>query len=209
MSEQVMQQNTNKLLYAYWNEVRKDRMAPERIEIEPSSISSLLAEMFIIDCSVTSRHRFRLAGTKICDQLGRELRGVDLRSFWNKQDREALDGLLQCIVMDGAVGVVSFDVIADSERWARFEMTLMPLTHSSRSVNRILGAISAIDPPYWLGTASIQDHRLHQLDLIFPGGQPHFLQDRAALSVFAQQGDFTIVGDHERKFRVFEGGRSS
>jgi len=211
MSEQIMRLRTSRCLFDYWNGVRGGRLAPQRFEIEPSSISELLPETFILDCDNVSSYRFRLAGTRICEQLGREFRGANLLDFWSADDREALDSLLNGIISDGSVGVVSFEAVADEERSARFEMTLMPLIHSSRSVNRMLGSITAVEPPYWLGSVPIHHQFINQVDVVFPGGQPYFLQDEdiAEAPVFAHGGGYTVAGDSRRKFRVFEGGRSS
>ena len=208
MSVQVMLQRTNEQLFSYWDAIRGDRIAPNRFEIEPSDIAGLLAEAFIIDCSGASTYRFRLAGTQICEQIGRELRGEELLDLWQGEDREAMAGLLHGVVQDGSVGIARFAAIADQERSAQFELTLMPLIHSSQTINRILGAISAIEPPYWLGSVAIESFQLDQIDIVFPGGKPHFLSDLPASSVFTHEGNYTIAGDNVRRFKVFEGGRS-
>ena len=36
-------------LYSYWNEVRAGRLAPQRLEIEPSRIAGVLAETFMLE----------------------------------------------------------------------------------------------------------------------------------------------------------------
>lgn len=204
-----MQQQTSISLYQYWDEVRRGRIAPNRFEIEPSDISSLLADTFIIDCSGASSYRFRLAGTQICEHLGRELRGTDLLDLWGNDDRDALESLLYGVVQDASVGVARFDAIADTSRRAQFELTAMPLQHSSPSVNRILGSITAIDPPYWLGSVAINSYQLSQVDIIFPDGKPNFLKGLEAPAIFENEGSYRIAGDNIRRFRVFEGGRSS
>ena len=90
-----MQQRSSQSLVQYWDEIRAGRQAPQRCEIEPARIAALLPVTFILDCSPQSGYRFRLAGTRICEQLGRELRGVDLQDLFNAQDREPLEILLQ------------------------------------------------------------------------------------------------------------------
>ena len=48
---------------------------------EPAKIAHLLPEMtFIAEGAGRPACRFRLAGTKICEQFGRELRGADILS---------------------------------------------------------------------------------------------------------------------------------
>ncbi len=63
-----MQQPTSRQLYAYWDRVRNGRIAPKRFEIEPAKIAPLLPETFITEATGLRTYRFRLAGTKICEQ---------------------------------------------------------------------------------------------------------------------------------------------
>lgn len=81
----VMQQPTSRQLYAYWDRVRNGRVAPRRFEIEPAKIAALLPQTFIAENAGMLSYRFRLAGTKICEQFGRELRGADLLGLWDAQ----------------------------------------------------------------------------------------------------------------------------
>jgi hypothetical protein len=80
-----MQQPTRLQLYAYWDRVRNGRFAPRRFEVEPAKIAALLPETFIAEGAGLLGCRFRLAGTKICEQFGRELRGADLLSPCGKR----------------------------------------------------------------------------------------------------------------------------
>ena len=47
------------------NEIRRDRMAPRRLEIEPARISDQLLDTFILERAGTSAFRFRLTGTRV------------------------------------------------------------------------------------------------------------------------------------------------
>ena len=54
----------------------------DAFEVEPAKIAALLPETFIAEGAGLLGCRFRLAGTKICEQFGRELRGADLLGLW-------------------------------------------------------------------------------------------------------------------------------
>lgn len=193
-----MQQPTARKLYAYWNAIRNGRMAPRRFEIEPAKISELLRETFIAECSGLFAFRFRLAGTHVCHQFGRELRGVDFMSLWSPEDRNTLSSTLQNIVENGAVGHGSFIAVTDSNREAVFEFMLLPLIHTGSTINRILGSITAIDPPFWLGAEPLVALELRDVGLHWPDGVPGFLaNDNAEAAQHARQ-----------RFRVVEGGLS-
>src|SRR5687767_8784595 len=122
-----MQQRTSRELYAYWDHIRNGRLAPRRFEIEPAKIASLLSETFIAEGAGLLGVRFRLAGTKICEQFGRELRGTDFLTLWNARDRDALASLLRNVLVDAAVGHGEFRAFTDANRGARFEFVLLPL----------------------------------------------------------------------------------
>jgi hypothetical protein len=109
-----MQQPTSRQLYAYWDRVRNGRVAPRRFEIEPAKIAALLPQTFIVENAGMLGYRFRLAGTKICEQFGRELRGADLLGLWDAKDPDAVASLLRNIFADAAVGYGRFRAYAAS-----------------------------------------------------------------------------------------------
>jgi hypothetical protein len=167
-----MQQATSRQLYEYWNVTRNGRAAPHRLEIEPAKIASLLPEVFIAECDGLFTYRFRLAGTKICEQFGRELRGCDFLTLWDIEDRNALAAMLRKVSREGAVGHVLCAGQADANRQAKFELVVMPLAHDGEVVTRLLGAMTAIEPPAWLGSAPLQRQRLLEVQLLWPDEAP-------------------------------------
>jgi hypothetical protein len=191
-------QQTSRQLYAYWNRVRNGRAAPRRFEIEPARIAPLLPETFIAECEGPFSYRFRLAGTRICEQFGRELRGADLLGLFEAKDRHVFSSLLRHVISDAAVGQLLFAADSDANRRASFELLVMPLIHTGTAINRLLGAISAIEPPFWLGSAPLIRLELADMHLIWPDGDP-----RPASSAGAATPAKPVGG---KRFRVFEGG---
>jgi hypothetical protein len=193
-----MQQATSRKLYAYWDGIRNGRIAPHRFEIEPARIANILRETFIAECTGLLGFRFRLAGTRICQHFGRELRGVDFLSLWSNEDRDAIATLARNVLNDGAVGHGVFHATTQTNRQASFEFTLMPLIHTGRTVNRLLGAIAAIEPPFWLGAEPLATFEVAELHLHWPDGVPDFMSTGGA----------EVVRLTPRRFRVVDGGLS-
>ena len=71
--------------------------------------------------------------------------------MWDKADRDAVASLLRNVFTDAAVGHGRFHAYSGANRQASFEFVLLPLIHTGETINRILGAITAIEPPFWLG----------------------------------------------------------
>jgi hypothetical protein len=191
-----MQQPTSLQLYAYWDRVRNGRFAPRRFEVEPAKIAALLPETFIAEGAGLLGCRFRLAGTRICEQFGRELRGADLLSLWQDSDRDAVASLLRTVLTDGAVGYGTFTAYTRTERHTDFEFVLLPLIHTGEAVNRILGAITAIEPPFWLGSEPLVRQEIVALNLHWPDGSPAFMAQSGA----------EVISLSSRRFRAVERG---
>ena len=158
-------------------------------------IAAVLPETFIVEDTGALGYRFRLAGTRICEQFGRELRGADLLNLWEGADREAVASLLRNVFADAAVGHGSFRAFSSSNRQVRFELLLLPLIHTGDTINRVLGAITAIEPPFWLGTEPLLRQQIVELNLHRPDGHPAFLPP---------SGEVVSIGT--RRFRVLDGG---
>jgi hypothetical protein len=201
-----MQQSTSRQLYAYWDRVRNGRIAPRRFEIEPGQIASVLPETFIAEHVGVPGCRFRLVGTKICAQFGRELRGSDLLSLFGQEDRDSLGALLRSVYRDAAIGEVQFDAYTEAHRHVKFEMILLPLIHTGNTVNRILGSMSSLNPPFWLGATPIRHCEIASLELHWaPADQdqdppaPKPMIDRPLTAT-------DLVRSVRHRFRVYEGG---
>src|SRR4051794_24073887 len=85
-----MKQKTLHTLYGYWNEVRAGRLAPQRLEIEPSRIAGILSDTFMLERIDAATYQFRLAGTRLCELFGSELRGKSFLDGWSELDRPLL-----------------------------------------------------------------------------------------------------------------------
>ena len=82
-----MKHAASRELYAYWQEKRGTRPAPERTEIEPGAIRGVLADAFILALDRGSGHPIRLAGTRLCALFGREIKGESFLDLWASTSR--------------------------------------------------------------------------------------------------------------------------
>lgn len=204
-----MKQRTSQILFKYWNDVRGERLAPLRLEIEPIRISPILAETFILEQADSHGFTFRLAGTRLCDQLGRELRGTDFLDLAGHDDREVMEQAMADVAHRGAAAVFEIEAADEQERHVRFEVVVLPLLHARDTISRYLGAMSVIDPPHWLGHEPLHPRAIIHHDIIWPDGRPHALIDRTGhqapfLPALARA---RIVRSNRRQFRIVEGGR--
>jgi hypothetical protein len=204
-----MRHTTSQQLYAYWNDVRGSRLAPRRFEIEPSRIAPLLPETFILEGTEEGAYRFRLAGTRLCETFGGELRGSDFLDCWDAEDRKTVGRLLASIAQQG--GVMRIEMLAgtgDPRRLVPFELLVLPLVHLQATADRFIGCWCALEQPAWLGGQPLVERSIIEADIIWPDGRPHDVverQDRQA-PFLPHVRNSRLVRIDRRQFRVYDGG---
>lgn len=163
-----MQQASTRTLYTYWNEIRGARSAPERRDIDPTRIREALAYTFILESADGIDFDFRLAGSHLCASYCRELKSRPFSALWSAKDRDAVETLMRAVTEDHAVALVTFEGLSDRDEKLAFEMALFPLRHNGVTTARVMGGLTALDSPYWLGIHPIASQRITGLRLIWP-----------------------------------------
>jgi len=163
-----MQKTSTRILYDYWNSIRGSRSAPDRKDIDPTRIREALANTFILELADNDKFSFRLAGSHLCTSYCRELKGRSFSSLWHERDTDAIETLTRAVTEDHAVALVTFQGTTALHTKVSFETILMPLRHNGSTHTRLLGAMTALEEPYWLGVQPILEQRITGLRLIWP-----------------------------------------
>lgn len=163
-----MQKSSTKTLYDYWNTLRGSRSAPDRRDIDPTRIRNALANTFILELNDRNEFDFRLAGSHICSAYARELKGRSFTRLWHLRDRDAVDTLVRAVTEDHAVALVNFQGSTTVHSRVQIETILLPLRHNGSTATRLLGAMTALEEPYWFGAQPIMEQRITGLRLIWP-----------------------------------------
>ena len=163
-----MQKTSTKTLYDYWNTLRGSRSAPDRRDIDPTRIRGALANTFILELNENNGFDFRLAGSHLCAAYARELKGRSFSRLSHVRDRHAMDTLLKAVTEDHAVALVTFQGTTAVRAKVSVETILLPVRHNGSTHTRILGAMTALDEPYWFGVEPILEQRITGLRLIWP-----------------------------------------
>jgi hypothetical protein len=163
-----MQKTSTKTLYDYWNTLRGSRSAPDRRDIDPTRIRGALANTFILELNDRNEFDFRLAGSHICAAYARELKGRSFTRLWHQRDRDAMDTLVRAVTEDHAAALVTFNGTTAVNTKLQVETVLLPIRHNGTTSSRLLGAMTAIEEPYWFGVQPIMEQRISGLRLIWP-----------------------------------------
>jgi hypothetical protein len=190
-----MKHAASRELYAYWQDRRGERQAPERSDIEPGAIRQVLSDAFILALEGRAGHPFRLAGTRICALFGRELKGEPFIGLWAAASQPVLSDLL-AILEDERVGTVAAVTAQSGDgEPIELELLLLPLRATRPSLARTIGVLAPLKIPQWLGSSPIGTLTL--------GGRRHIgaSVERCLLPRF-------MAPRQRQKLVVHEGGRS-
>lgn len=128
-------------LRTYWDRLRAGRIAPYRAEIDPRQFEQALENMFIVERLAPTNMRIRLAGMKICDMMGMEVRGMQPSFLIDEPDRTRFDRLLNVVMSEPAVVELTLSAPNRAGTYGA-SMLLMPLRSDFGDINRVIGCTS-------------------------------------------------------------------
>lgn len=150
-----MKHATSRMLFAYWDQMRGERAAPERADIVPGAIRHILADTFILGVEREAEAVFRLAGTRCCALFGRDLKDAPLGSLWPAPRQPEIQRHVDIVVAETAGLVAGLVGTAENGWTVDLELLLLPLRHRGNPGARALGALSPVRQPSWIGLIPI------------------------------------------------------
>ncbi|MBR9824902.1 MAG: PAS domain-containing protein [Alphaproteobacteria bacterium] len=142
-----MRHAQSRALHTYWQTLRLGSAAPQRDDIAPQDIASLLGHVFILRRIDPQHHVFRLAGTHLCQLYQREFRDQNFLSLWRGHDATHIQTLLESAI----AGVSPCSVIARATTMDMnqlpLEISFFPLRGPEGYIDRTLGLFQPLDEP--------------------------------------------------------------
>jgi len=140
--EQRLRADALKILYGYWQELRRGRRAPARADIDPTEISQVLPHIIMLDVEQNPRRfKIRLMGTRNVswyggDPTNRYLDEIDLGGE-PMSTFSLLDGLVDKMVPAHMTG----EYTKHDGRTIRYERLFLPLSSDGERVDKIIGGV--------------------------------------------------------------------
>ncbi len=89
-----MKHPSSREFFAYWDEKRGDARAPDRSEIEPGAVRELLGDIFVLSYDNEAGYPFRVAGTRVCALLGRDLKDLSFSALFAPEARREIEDII-------------------------------------------------------------------------------------------------------------------
>ncbi len=205
-----MKQAVTRKLFSYWNNLRAERTAPERADIDPAAIRALLRDTFILEVDPDRMLPVRVAGARIASLFMRELKGEPFSGLYRAEDRDWLGGIVESVLDEPTPAVAGVSAAPTGREPLEMELLLLPLRHGGKTHSRILGSLVPATFPSWMGLIPSQPLRLTSLRII----RHEILREMAIEPAPTPQVAVLptpSIQDNGRPFtlRVVEGGRSA
>jgi hypothetical protein len=165
----AMKQAMTRELFGYWDEIRGDRLAPERADIDPTDIRGLLGLAFVLEVDGAGRFPFRLSGNRINALFLRELRGASFIDLWRSHEHAEITRLLLSVLDDTAPAVIGATAAPAGYLAVELEVLLLPLRHHGKTHARILGSLAPSMQSSWFGLIAAEPLELHSIRILRPG----------------------------------------
>lgn len=148
----LMRNPGSKILFDHWRDIKGERQAPARHEIDALALKPILPFIFILEALERDLVVARLAGTGLCAWYEQEFRGQNFLSLWQGDCRRTVRALIENMLTTPFAGFVDCEVAVGDRDSLDVEILLLPLTDKFGQLNCLIGSalpVSDFDRVSW------------------------------------------------------------
>jgi hypothetical protein len=159
-------------LHAYWDRLRGARAAPDQSRVDPAALSGVLGSLFVLDAVAERGLPFQLAGTRVCNLFGRELRDRPLLDLFVALDRGSIRDTVAAVVDDAAVAIAGVEAATENVAGRiEAELLLLPLRREGPAHRRLIGSLGILEGAALAEVTFVRELSLRSLRILWPSGR--------------------------------------
>jgi hypothetical protein len=141
-----MKHPSSRAFFAYWDEKRGFARAPDRSEIEPGPVRELLCDIFVVSCDRPVEFAFRVAGTRVCALLGRDLKTESFPALFAPASRQDIEEIITVVSEELLVAVAGVTAMTETGQKAHLELLLLPFAVRAHTPVSLTGLLAPMLP---------------------------------------------------------------
>jgi len=151
-----MKHPSNQEFFAYWDEKRAGERAPDRSEIEPGAVRELLGDIFVLSYDSTAGYPFRVAGTRICALLGRDLKDRSFSALFIEDSRREIEDIITVVTEEMLAAVAGITATSADGAPVHLELLLLPFNNRAHAPMSLTGLLA----PFAGGHSVLREFKL-------------------------------------------------
>jgi hypothetical protein len=151
-----MKHPSSREFFAYWDAKRGDARAPDRSEIEPSAVRGLLGDIFVLSYDNEAGFPFRVAGTRVCALLGRDLKDQSFTELFAAGGRREIEDIVSVVAEEMLAAIAGISATSEDGSVAHLELLLLPFNTRAHEPISLTGVMA----PFEGNTGLLRDFRL-------------------------------------------------
>ena len=183
-----MKHPSTREFFTYWDEKRDGARAPDRSEIEPGAVRELLGDIFVLSYDATSGYPFRVAGTRVCALLGRDLKDRSFSALFAADNRREIEEIIAVVAEEMLAAVAGITATSQDGSRAHLELLLLPFNARAHTPLSVTGSLAPFENEHRL----LRDFRLTSWRYL--GHQPQKLVPRALRKLAVARGFMVYEG---------------
>jgi hypothetical protein len=183
-----MKHPSSRAFFAYWDEKRGGACAPDRSEIEPGALRELLGDIFVLSYDLAAGYPFRVAGTRVCALLGRDLKDRSFSALFAPERRREIEDIVAVVAEEMLAAVAGITATSQDGAPAHLELLLLPFHTRAHTPLSLTGLLA----PFGGGHGLLRDFKLTSWRYI--GHQPQRFVPRALRKLAIARGFMVYEG---------------
>ena len=137
-----MKHPSNREFFAYWDDKRGGERAPDRSAIEPGAVRELLGDIFVLSYDQDAGFPFRVAGTRVCALLGRDLKYKSFSALFAGESRREIDDIVTVVAEELLGAVAGINATAPDGSVGNLELLLLPFNNRAHAPISLTGLLA-------------------------------------------------------------------
>jgi hypothetical protein len=140
-----MKHPSNRAFFAYWDAKRGGERAPDRSDIEPGAVRELLGDIFVLSYDGRAGYPFRVAGTRVCALLGRDLKDKSFSALFAPESRHDIEEIVTVVAEELLGAVAGITATTEDGKPSAFELLLLPFNPRAHTPISLTGLLAPFD----------------------------------------------------------------
>ncbi|KRR04081.1 PAS domain-containing protein [Bradyrhizobium valentinum] len=140
-----MKHPSSREFFAYWDAKRGDARAPDRSEIEPGAVRELLGDIFVLSYDNDAGYPFRVAGTRVCALLGRDLKDSSFSALFTADSRREIENIINYVAEEMLAAIAGITATSEDGTTAHLELLLLPFNNRAHAPISLTGLLAPFE----------------------------------------------------------------